>query len=670
MPIIKSQLDDAKAIQDEAAHDPAPQIRLVAGPGTGKSYSINERVAWLINSGVAPNHIFAISFTRASAADLDHNIKSSCTSIPNIDRIQVSTLHSLALKILSRGGQLTQYPANPRVLDDWEQRNIFEEELKQKHHYSITRCHDLITHFESIWSTGYPPQPFVLSPIPPITTAEEEVFSRFHRERSQLYSFILNGEAVRQCVDNMKSGILDPRALLNIDQLIVDEYQDLNNCDIEFIDLLAKSGTNIFVSGDDDQSIYSFRYAYPGGIQTFTKRHSTAGQHALQMCFRCTPAITDMSMKLLKSYSPETRIQKEFFSAYANSEPPVQGSAICLSYKTDRLEAKAVAQSIHDLISYGISPEDILVLLSNRPSQLDQIKSEMDLAGVQFDISQYFSFADENIIRFIYALLRLLKNDSDYLAYRTLECLQRGIGISTCTKIADKVISDNGNFVDQFSTRQSSSIFTTQEKRCLENVISIKTSISTWNLSDTLLQRDHDINHMLIQYMTQQALTEWESWTDQLPKGITLNDILLIFESRSEDDFRTVLTDIYRRLDVKVPPSLITKNRVRIMTFHSAKGLSAKIVFIPGLEEELLPGKRRSPYPAQVEEAARLLYVGITRARACCVLSFSKSRFIDGRRVPVHPSRFAASLGVTFQARASGLNSNEISQIKMDCKNL
>lgn len=468
----------------------------------------------------------------------------------------------------------------------------------------------------------------------------------------------------------MNSGVLDPRALLGIDHLIVDEYQDLNNCDVEFIDILARSGTSIFVSGDDDQSIYSFRYAYPIGIQTFTTRYSTAGQHALQMCFRCTPAITTVSMTLLNSYSPQTRIQKSFTSAYSNSAPPVQGSVICMSYQNDNMEARAIAQSINDLIATGISPEDILILLSSKPSQLDQLTSAMNVIGVQYDITQNLSFADENTIRFIYALLRLLKNGNDYLAYRTLIYLQNGIGIGICTSIADKVIQANGNFLDQFGPNQASSAFTTSEKRCLDNVASLKAIITTWNLSDTLSQRNQDIVNMLGQYMTPQALTEWSNWITQLPLGITLEDILLILETRSEYDARTVLSSIYTRLGIAIPSFLITTNRVRIMSFHSAKGLSAKIVFIPGLEEELLPGQWRAPYPAQIEEAARLLYVGITRSRASCILSYSTNRVINGRRKSVHPSRFASSLGVRFQARTLGLAANEIAQINMDCMNL
>ena len=131
MAFTQQQIDAATAIQSAAAHDTSAQVRLVAGPGTGKSFSIGERVSWLINQGVNPNSIFAVSFTRAATDDLKAGILRYCSTVPAADQINVSTLHSLALSILAKGGKLTQYPTSPHVLDDWEQRNIFDEELKK-----------------------------------------------------------------------------------------------------------------------------------------------------------------------------------------------------------------------------------------------------------------------------------------------------------------------------------------------------------------------------------------------------------------------------------------------------------------------------------------------------------------------------------------------------------
>src|SRR5258708_3938105 len=118
MPVTQAQIADAKAIQDAAAHDAHDQGPLLAGPGTGQSLSIGERVKWLISSGVNPKSIWEISFTNASTEDLREGILKYCAGVQGIDAVRVSTLHSLALTILAKGGKLKIYPASPRVLDE------------------------------------------------------------------------------------------------------------------------------------------------------------------------------------------------------------------------------------------------------------------------------------------------------------------------------------------------------------------------------------------------------------------------------------------------------------------------------------------------------------------------------------------------------------------------
>ena len=670
MAFTQQQLNAAKAAQTTAAHDAAPQIRLVAGPGTGKSFSVGERIAWLINQGVAPNAIFAVSFTRSAAEDLQAGILRYCAAIPTANQINVSTLHALTLRILALGGRLTQYPASPRIIDDWEQRNVFDDELKSSSGYSIKRCRELRIHFEAIWSTGNPPLPFISSPVPAITQNEATVFRNFHSNRTQLYACLLPGEAVRQCVDHINSGLLDPRTLLDIEHLIVDEYQDLNNCDVEFVDILARSGVIIFVSGDDDQSIYSFRYAYPVGIQTFTTRHITAGQHALQLCFRCTPSVLTAASTLLTNNSPPTRIHKALHSAYSESAPPVQGSATCLSFHSDDTEAQAIAQSVNALIHGGLPPEDILILLSNRHAQLDKLQAAMGNEGVQLNIQQNIGLASDSPTRFVYSMLRTLHNPNDYLAFRTLLGLRRGIGIRTCVSIADKVLANSLNYRNQFGPGQTAAAFIARETEALNGVISIINAMAGWTMADILGQRSGDIGTMLGRHLSQNEADEWLEWTAQLPADMTIEELENILSSRSEKDARHILFDIYSRLNQPMPPSLNPAGRVRVMTLHSSKGLEAKVVFIPGLEEELLPGPYRATFPGQVHEAARLLYVGMTRARADCVVSFARRRFVNGRTSVHHPSRFAAHLGVEFQTRNNGLTSDEVASILNNCANL
>jgi superfamily I DNA/RNA helicase len=264
MPITPQQLQAAEATQRAAAHDGAQQIRLVAGPGTGKSFSIEERVCWLLGQGIQPRAITVVSFTRPSSIELRNRIHACCAgrNQHNGVDVRVSTLHSLALRML-KAANLLHDPADPLVLDSWELENIFDAEFGCANGLGKTRREEIRREHEAFWSTGLWAPPNYIPPDPPITPAERAAFNAFHGPHTQAYSCVLPGEIVRECLRQIVVGNLDAVALIHLQQLIVDEYQDLNPIDQQFVDELISRGVVTFVAGDDDQSIYSFRYGSP-----------------------------------------------------------------------------------------------------------------------------------------------------------------------------------------------------------------------------------------------------------------------------------------------------------------------------------------------------------------------------------------------------------------------
>jgi superfamily I DNA/RNA helicase len=144
---------------------------------------------------------------------------------------------------------------------------------------------------------------------------------------------------------------------------------------------------------------------------------------------------------------------------------------------------------------------------------------------------------------------------------------------------------------------------------------------------------------------------------------MTLQEMRDYVWADTDEQQAAVLRRVYDRLGQEVPNEAVLPDRVRLMTMHGAKGLSASIVFVPALEDKILPGTKRVPYPGLVLEAARLLYVSITRARAVCIMSNAYRRFFNGKNVAQAPSQFTASLGGAFQQRASGLQAPEIQNI-------
>ncbi|HEY4268217.1 MAG TPA: ATP-dependent helicase, partial [Galbitalea sp.] len=329
MPLTLADIAAAKALQLEAAHDIGQAVRLVAGPGTGKSASVEERFRWLLDDQAAdPRSVFGVSFTRASANDLRIRVgkylEDNGVAVGPGD-LRVSTLHSLALQLLVRASLLGTYPVRPRVLDDWEVENVFDAEFRSTTGRSKGRCEDIRKEHEAIWNTGVPVPPGYIAPDPPITAEERAAFLAFHGLTTQSYAAVLPGEIVRLCVERIESGLLVLRDVADMAFLIVDEYQDLNPLDIKFVDQLHDDGVAIFAAGDDDQSIYSFRFASPGGIQDFLNRHPLAGDHILEGCFRCASDIVDAADDLIQHFSPATRIPKTLESLWGTAIPPESG---------------------------------------------------------------------------------------------------------------------------------------------------------------------------------------------------------------------------------------------------------------------------------------------------------------------------------------------------------
>lgn len=657
MGIRPEQIAEAGAIQQQAAADGTGRVRLVAGPGTGKSFTIEHRVCWLLKEGVETTAIAAVSFTRASALDLQARVHRACAEAGHNEAgIRVTTLHSLALRSLRARGALAAYPVDPMVLDGWELENLFDEEFGRVAGIGrITRRREIREDHEAFWSTGYhEPRPSQDPPTPPISDDERERFRSFHGPRTQLYACVLPGELVQRCVQMMDAGTLDPAGLLRIEQLIVDEFQDLNPMDLRFVYGMEERGVGLFVAGDDDQSLYSFRYANPEGIQQFTHRFAPVGDHVLEHCFRCTPDVLSAAETLIAANAAPGRIPKQHVSLYAESDPPVDGGFGCWSFDDGADEAEAVAVSCRRLIDAGLPAREIMVLLSNQRALWWQLRDAFVRHDVPVEPPRAAPFKDTEVGRAIFTLLRLAGGTQDYVALRTLLKLRHGVGVGTAADVADTAIAEDLNYRDLFYEALPN-VFSSRGEGALQNARAVCAELLEWSDQDTLAHRTDEFDgivEMILGYMPE------EDWRDEilgLPEESTLEETMRYLGTEKDDERAQVLAAIDARLGNEVEPEETLPERVRVMTMHSAKGLSATIVFIPGMEEEILPGPRRARFPGQVLEAARMLYVSITRSRLGCIVSYSEQRFINGQVTAHTPSRFTSHLGVAFQSRGGGL---------------
>lgn len=650
--------------QQQAAHEPGTPVLLVAGPGSGKSATIEERVTHLVAHGVTPEEIFAVSFTNASTRDLGDRVQQALIKVGITEALpSVSTLHSLALRSLRRGNLIQTYPSDPQVLDRWETRRLIDEEYVALYGGGLKRAKQIREFHEALISTGIPNPPHYVPPLSPVTAAEATAFEAFVRRRRQVYACVLPGEIVREAVSHTAAGLLDPASLLTVTHLIVDEFQDLNPVDIQFVDDLIAGGAIAFVCGDDDQSIYSFRHGSPEGMQNFPNTYGSCASHTLEDCFRCTPAVLDAAQALISAYAMPQRLPKVHRSLYVGADPPVAGVVHRWRFTGGGPEATALATSCAELISAGMPPEEIMILLSNQAIQAPKVYDALDAAGVPYRRAREDSVLDSDGGRLCLAALRVICNTDDCVAQRVLVGLQPGVGTKTCAEIADRALAGSVATTDLFAAQLPGGAFTTRQANALTPVAGLISTLATFSDSDPLSQAGTAIETVLAAYAGPMMSQTWTAITSAVPVEITLRELRDYVWSDNDEQQGRILANVYQRVGQPQPASTVLPPRVRIMSMHGAKGLSAGVVFIPGLEEELLPGPFAARSGGGVYEAARLLYVALTRAKAACVVSYAIRRGVQGRTVSHHPSAFAAHLAGAFGARTKGLTSPEATDI-------
>lgn len=668
----------AVARQEAAAQDVGQAVRVVAGPGTGKSQTIEQRVAWLLGRDVNASHIFVVSFTRTSTRELHRRIVNYCLTLghgPFAHAVQVSTMHSLALKALRRANLLASFPAHPMILDDWEQEEIFDAEFSERFQVTPTRAEEIRLAYDAYWQTL---QDIHLRQV---TVQEQQQFTSFHSERTTQYSCILPGEIVRRCVNNMRNGVLNPRELLEIDHFVVDEFQDLNACDQEFIHRIHDAGAHLWVAGDDDQSIYWFRHAEPSGIRNFHTDYAGCSPHTLSECFRCTPAILDAATRLV-SVNPN-RIPKANRSLYEDSEPPVAGRVEVWRFADDGFEARAIAESCKSLTDAGVEGEEILILIANRRVQLQVIEQELARAQVPYAAPRGPALAQTDMGRVLLATLRVATDKEDYAAHRTLLGLQRGVGVGTCLTIAETASVQNLNFLDLFYGDVADSIFTGRALTAINGASEIFCLLDSWTPTDELASHDDalvEIFRRVLGWNSQRgqaAVNDWLALRALLPDGMSLDELKSYAWSDSEVEQLRILQSVQSRLGIPQTAGAGAAERVRVLTMHGAKGLGGKVVFIPGFEQEIHPSNRALASPGLLQERRRLMYVSITRAKVACYLSMCEQRSGTAAQViaqrwsyqPI-PSPFVSEMDIAVVDRNGALRPDEIEAILADCSNL
>jgi DNA helicase II / ATP-dependent DNA helicase PcrA len=570
-------------------------------------------------------------------------------------------------------------------LDDWELKNIYDSELSSTIACTPTRASEIRRAHDSSWQTLDPDYVDQQK----VTDREKTAFNSFNTSRTHLYSCVLPGELIYKCVKAIEFNELSPASIFPMKHLIVDEFQDLNACDQKFVELLCTDNVRLFVAGDDDQSIYSFRHADPAGIIQFDDTYLGAETYTLTDCFRCTPGILDPATRLIEHN--HERLPKRLEALYATAEPPVKGLTEVWSFLSADAEARAIAKSCDELIKAGMAgqEDEIIILMARRKPaavQLDPISRELANLGLPFSPPGDPQLANDMIVRAVFALLRVVRDcetdQPDYPAHRTLLGLLSGVGPKTAKDVADACVSNNQNFRDLFYLETTPKWLTARCKTAVDRVRAAVAQVCRWHGSDTLESRQEDISQVLSDHIFTGSgfggryQSSWGVLEESLPPDANLDELTDFLAADSEAEQELVRMQINERLGLDDGDTPAPK-RIRILTMHGAKGLSGQVVFIPTAEQGVVPSFKALKATGLLIEQRRLFYVSQTRAKVACIISHSAVHrgagafaILQQNEVRLPRSQFLNEMACPSRNRSGGLTSREASAIVAQVSNL
>jgi DNA helicase-2/ATP-dependent DNA helicase PcrA len=580
-------------------HDPKKHARVLAGPGTGKSATL---VAFLdrILAANPGQRMKLLTFTRAATSELAKKVSEH----PVAATERPSTVHSFAISTLLVNPGAGNLPQPLRIADNWEYGNIVRPSLAKRVGVKLKTLDKLITELESNW------QSLRLEDDPRIDPKDRARFLGAWNEHREILGYTLLAElpnAVRYALQNYPD-------LKGVDYalLIVDEYQDLNACDLEVLKLIAARGCAIIGAGDDDQSIYHFRKAAPQGIRRFLTDYSGAADYPLSITQRCGSTIIGWATYVIGGDPdrPKTRIPLK------PAEGSPDGECALLSFADEKAEAKGVASLIERLANAEkLPPEEILVLL--RGDYHEAFSKPLKEALRQFGIP----FSDPEAVKRmlgearncrVIEMFRLLVHKEDSLAWAALLQLSAGVGDAFFDYIYSLAQPKRALF--------GSTLLAAYAQKFAGGP-SGSSSKATAIIKDVLAWLDAHRDQK------DEREGEWGAWILELSQdGLVPSptpefaELLVALDNLSEPQH-----GLGRYLSQIAP---LGKDRaqaeskgVRIMTMGAAKGLTVQATIVMALEEGVVPRP-----DCELGEERRLLYVAMTRARKYLFATWARKR--------------------------------------------
>ncbi len=641
---------------------------VIAGAGSGKTRVLTHKIAYLLDQGLEPWSILALTFTNKAAREMKDRI-ARIVGEERARRLWMGTFHSIFLRILQTEHEAIGFSSRFTIYDADDSVRLVKAIIKEMSLDDkiykpstilgkISGLKNQLVSPEAYYANNQAYQSDLRSRIPLLREIYKRYVSRCRQADAMDFDDILvcthnlfeaNEEIRRKYVERFR-------------YVLVDEYQDTNAVQHRIVWQLTKERRRVCVVGDDSQSIYSFRGANIDNILTFTDAYQEAKLFKLERNYRSTQMIVGAANSLIKKNSMQ--IRKNVFSENE------QGDKIQITEAySDVEEGMIVVRKIAELRRrehYGYSD---FAILYRTNSQSRVFEEALRKNGLPYRIYGGHSFYHYKEIKDIIAYFRLAINPNDETAFkRIVNYPKRGIGDTTVAKISEVA---NSNDVSLWTVLQSPLSyglnFTAGTARKLEefrlliaDFIGMAESESADRVGSDIVKRSGIAADLY-------ADTSPEGQNRQRNMEELLNGMQEFCASRMEEGAEHVtiadyLSEISLLSDMD-KDAADTTDRVTLMTVHSAKGLEFPTVFIVGMEENLFPNQMSSSSVREMEEERRLFYVAITRACRHCFITYAKSRFLYGKMEFGTRSRFLSDIAPEFVTFSGG--SRQTSQSRM-----
>jgi DNA helicase II / ATP-dependent DNA helicase PcrA len=625
-----SMLDTLNPEQRDAVTTIDGPLLVVAGPGSGKTRVITTRIAWMIEQGIQPWRILAMTFTNKAAAEMRHRVG----RLHSESEVQVSTFHSFGAWLMRREAEALGFARDFSIYDTDDRDSLIRRIMKdRKIDNAVVRASAAGYMISDAKNRGISPATFAAGAYDAQSKAVAEIFEHYEHAKNQANAMDFDDLLTKPLELFSKHPNILKKYRERFSHLLIDEYQDTNAIQYRLAVLLAGDNGNLCVTGDPDQSIYSWRGADIKNILNFERDFKNAKVVVLGRNYRSTATIVRAADALVRHNL--ARKAKDLSTDNEDGTP-----ITILRCQTETHEARAVASAIEELRVEQNVPYGDVAIFYRTNAQSRALEQAMRERTVPYQLVGAVAFYQRQEIKDVLAWLKLLVNPRDAVAFnRALLRPSRGVGGATVSKLIEAAALNDTSLLAVAKDPGAFGVKRVQ-KKALSALREMAVSLEEIRTSE-LFPIEAVINNVL-DASGYRTMLETDIDPRSQDRLENVQELISDARTREEEDPELDLSTWLEQVAlVSDTDDLdIRDEAVKLMTLHSAKGLEFPAVFVTGLEDGVLPHARSIQGDGDLEEERRLCYVGITRAQRFLTLSLARHREAFGRSQRNPPSRF------------------------------